>query len=197
MDESTPCKKLVAVALLYPLTFPLASFAILHALIFRSYGVFDAASKLLSLVPGKFGECVRAAYYFQTLSRCSYDVAVGFGSFFSDPRSTIGRQASIGDYCVIDSRTDIGDGARIHSRVSILPPARRYRGWRGWAKPRDAVTIGARSVIGEGAIVMADVVEGDVVAPGQVVAAPVWNEGVLSGIAPLRDAQRNRQAALL
>lgn len=198
MDERTNWKKLLAVALLYPLTFPFASFAILHALLFRSYGAFDAASKFLSLVPGKVGECVRAAYYFQTLARCSYDVAVGFGSFLSDPRSKIGGQVTIGDYCVIDSRTVIGDGAQIRSRVSILPPARRYSGWRGWVKPREEITIGARSVIGQAAIVMADVEEAAVITPGQVVAAPVWDDGAVPATEPLRDdARRNQQAALL
>lgn len=133
--------------------------------------VFVGASQLLAMLPGFVGTYLRSAFYYAALERCSWEVHVGFGTIFTHRWASLGRNTSIGAYCVI-GHADIGDQVMMASRVSI-PSGRRQHfddvGRLSAETRYDRVAIGSRSWIGEGAIVMADLGDHCVVSAGAVV----------------------------
>ena len=152
----------------------------------RSETAFDSAAKFLSIVPGRIGSGLRAAFYTQTLRRCSPDVAVGFGSFFSHMPTEVGRDVRIGSYCIVGT-TVIGDDVEIDDRVSVLSGRHQHGGGgRGMAGKHNEVRyetlcIGNGTRIKSGAIVMADVGARCVVESGSTVTKPLPDGSVVTG----------------
>jgi acetyltransferase-like isoleucine patch superfamily enzyme len=133
--------------------------------------LFVAGGQCLALLPGRTGSFLRLAYYRFTLRQCSADAIVGFGSYFSHSRASVGRNVSIGAYCVL-GMADIGDEVMIASRVSIPSGKRQHLDEQGQitrASHFESVRIGRASWVGEGAIVLAPVGEGCIVSAGAVV----------------------------
>ncbi len=132
---------------------------------------FVAGGQCLALLPGRTGSFLRLGYYRFTLRACSADAIVGFGSYFSHSRASVGRNVSIGAYCVL-GMADIGDEVMVASRVSIPSGKRQHLDEHGQIT-RDShfesVRIGRSSWVGEGAIVLASVGEGCIVSAGAVV----------------------------
>lgn len=165
----------------------LVSPAILAAWIERRLGagegVFVGLGQLLSLVPGRIGAGLRAAYYHAALEQCSWEVHIGFGSFFTHRGAALGRHVSMGSYCVI-GHARIGEGVMMASRISIPSGKRQHFDERGGitSVPRfEQVAIGAGSWVGEGAIVMADVGARCIVAAGAVVAKTMPDACLVAG----------------
>lgn len=148
-------------------------------------GAFHAASTALSLFPGKMGSYLRVAYYWGILRKMSADASIGFGSFFSQRNAVVESNVYIGAYCII-GQAEIGDDVFIASRVSI-PSGKHQHGdvstsdIEKTANRYDKVTIGARTWIGEGAIVLANVGGDCVIAAGCVVNKPVMNHAFAYG----------------
>jgi acetyltransferase-like isoleucine patch superfamily enzyme len=146
--------------------------------------LFRFGAELLALAPGLPGAYLRAAYYWVTLERCSWETHVGFGSVLVRRDATLGRRVSMGCYCVIGN-ADIGEGAMIGSRVSVPSGRRQHLGEDGRPSSDeghfDRVSIGARCWIGEGAIVMADIGRSSIVAAGAVVSSPMPDGAVVGG----------------
>lgn len=133
--------------------------------------VFLFFAEALALLPGLPGVHLRAAYYFAALDACCWENHVGFGSVFSHRGASLGRNASLGSYCVV-GHADIGEGVMIASRVSIPSGKRQHfdEDGRIASAPRfDRVAIGRCCWIGEGAIVLANVGDDCVVSAGAVV----------------------------
>jgi|688.fasta_scaffold89491_2 acetyltransferase-like isoleucine patch superfamily enzyme len=146
--------------------------------------VFLFCGQCLAIMPGLPGAYLRGAYYFGSLEHCDWEVRIGFGSIFVKRAARIGKHASFGNYCVV-GHADIGQAVMVGSRVSIpsgkrqhLDEAGRLSGSQGQF---DRVTIGARSWIGEGAIVLADVGEDCIVGAGAVVSHAVPVRSLVSG----------------
>ncbi len=136
---------------------------------------FTTNACFLALLPGKTGSYLRLAYYRWTLDSVSPDVSIAFGSYFSRRNAKIGRNVSIGAYCILGDVT-LEDNVLLGSRVSILSGKRQHAQRYDPDNPSedmifDHVTIGRESWIGEGAIIMADV--GGVVLYLQGVLLPV------------------------
>jgi acetyltransferase-like isoleucine patch superfamily enzyme len=154
----------------------------------RRLGVGEEAflfgAQLLAWMPGLPGAFLRSAYYVGTLERCHWEVRVGFGSIFVKRAASMARHASMGNYCVIGN-ADIGEGVMIGSRVSVPSGKRQHFDEAGRLSAKaenfDRVRIGARSWIGEGAIVMSDVGEHSVVGAGAVVVNRVGDRLLVSG----------------
>lgn len=145
--------------------------------------VFVGLGQFLSLVPGRFGAGIRAAYYHATLDYCSWETHIGFGSFFTHRGAALGRNVSMGSYCVV-GHARIGAGVMMASRISVPSGKRQHLDADGrlTAEPRfDRVAIGAGSWIGEGAIVMADVGERCIVSAGAVVVKPMPDACLIAG----------------
>jgi acetyltransferase-like isoleucine patch superfamily enzyme len=134
-------------------------------------GVFVSVSQFLALIPGYVGTCLRAAYYYTSLEKCSWEVHVGFGSIFTHRGASLDSHVSMGAYCVI-GHADIGRGVMLASRISIPSGKRQHidESGRLTSAPRfDRVAIGGGSWIGEGAIIMANVGENCIVSAGAVI----------------------------
>ncbi|MHB8254067.1 MAG: acyltransferase [Acidiferrobacter sp.] len=178
--------KVVAVCIAHLVTWPLA----LPALIaYRSLGserIFDFCAKLLSLLPGRTGQYLRASFYMQTLNRCHYDLAVGFGSFFSHPSAEVGRCVGIGSFSIIGTAR-LSDDVMVASRVSVLSGkyqhggGARGRSIKGNALELQMVHIGEGSWLGEGCLVMADIGRHCIVSAGSVVTKAVPDNATAVG----------------
>jgi len=171
------------------LTWPLFISSRLAHRWFGNEEVFDFSAKLLSLIPGRLGAFLRLSFYIPTLERCEYDLAMDFGSFFSHPQVRVGPRVVIGAYSIIGT-TDLEGDILIASRVSIL--SGKYQHGSGLKQDAgtsrdqtdlhfDRVHIGRGCWIGEGAVVMASVGQGSVVAAGAVVAKPAPEKVIAAG----------------
>jgi acetyltransferase-like isoleucine patch superfamily enzyme len=153
----------------------------------RSEALFGLFSHLLALAPGPVGVSLRAAYYFATLDRCSWETHVGFGSLFTHRGATVGAQASMGCYCVL-GHVDLGPAVVMASRVSVPSGKRQHLGDDGRfsaAPVFERVSIGAQTWVGEGAIILADVGPRCIISAGAVVTKEV-GEGSLVGGNPAK-----------
>jgi acetyltransferase-like isoleucine patch superfamily enzyme len=163
---------------------------------FRRQGLFRTCGTMLSLAPGKFGSYIRLGFYKATLKGMSSDVSIGFGSFFSQRTAEVGKNVSIGAYCIIGN-VILHDGVMIASRVSIISGKHQHgsflnRGDVAGEPVFDKVTIGRNVWIGEGAIVAADLGDDTVVSVGSVVTRPMPSNSLIVGN-PARPIMKNNK----
>lgn len=170
--------KVLAVWIAHLVTWPFAIPAIADYRVLKSERMFDFSAKLLSLLPGRIGQYLRTSYYMQTLSRCHYDLSVGFGSFFSHITAAVGRDVKIGSFSIVGT-ADLGDHVVIGSRVSVLSGkyqhggGKRGRDLKHNAVQFERVTIGENTWLGEGSVVMSNVGRDCIVSAGSVVTKPI------------------------
>lgn len=133
---------------------------------------------LYALVPGLVGDYLRIAYYHLTLTQCSLESRISFGSFFAHPDCRVGPGVYIGAYNVI-GRCEIGARSQIASGVQILSGRRQHaRDAEGHILGADEtaftrVTIGPDCWLGAAAIIMADIGAGTTIGAGAVVTKPI------------------------
>src|ERR1039458_7366283 len=138
----------------------------------RRRELYTIFSQLLASAPGLPGSFLRAAYYRLTLRQCSIDIAVGFGSFFVHPETTVGKFVSIGAYCVV-GRAQIGTCTQIASHVEI--PSGRHQHDRDVDGRLHGGSIYGHTVIGEhcrigaSVVVLASIGDRSTVGAGSVV----------------------------
>ncbi len=147
--------------------------------------IFSSCGTLLSLIPGKTGSFIRVAFYWATLEKMSPDVYIGFGSFFAHHTARIGKGVSIGAYCILGTVT-LADGVLIASRVSIPSGKFQHGNFQFHAGENaeiryDRITIGERTWIGEGSIVMADLGKDVIIGGGSVVTRSIPDNRVAMG----------------
>lgn len=164
------------------LTFPLSFLYKLTG----SRSLFAGQGQLLALVPGKFGSYLRVAYYCRTLSRCTQQGYIGFGSFFAHPEAELGTGYYIGAYTIIGQAV-IGDHTTIASHVSILS-GKNQHGYTEIGKPIQeqpgffsTILIGENCWIGNNTVVMANLGKQTIVAAGSVVADMTQGMEVVAG----------------
>jgi virginiamycin A acetyltransferase len=150
---------------------------------------FEFFAQTFALVPGPVGDYIRAAFYKFTLTACSLDCRIQFGSFFAHPQATVGRHVYIGSYCVLGV-VDIGDRTHIASAVQVLSGSQQHaRDSTGMMDLKHVtfsrVTIGADCWLGAGAIVMAPVGDRSTIGAGSVVVRAI-PEGSIAVGAPAR-----------
>lgn len=158
-------------ALCLALVAPLTAIVWAEKRLTRRESWFCAVGQLLAGWPGYSGVFLRAAYYYLSLERCSWQVHIGFGTLFTHRGASLGAHVSTGAYCVI-GHADIGNNVMLASRISIPSGKRQHFDETGriTSEPRfDRVVIESGCWIGEGAIVMADVGAGSIVSAGAVV----------------------------
>ena len=111
--------KRIIVCGLYLLVWPFGLPSRLAHKWFGNQAMFASSAMLLSLIPGKIGQYIRAAFYKMTLTECHCDLMVGFGSFFAQPTVKAGRGVGMGSFTIVGTSV-LGDGVLIGSRVSVL-----------------------------------------------------------------------------
>jgi len=165
----------------------------------QSEALFSFWSHCFALLPGYPGVYLRKAYYQLTLDHCSSDCFIGFGTLFSHRQAIVNHSAYIGCYSLIGS-ANICEGALIGSRVSILSGTELHEldaegRWTSadLSKLRQVI-IGSHSWIGEGAIIMANIGNGSLVASGSVVSTAV-PAGILVAGNPARFVRKLRPAS--
>lgn len=174
------CLFVVCVALVAPLI----AIAWLEKHVLPGEVLFTLFAQVLAVAPGLPGSYLRAAYYFGTLEQCSWEIHVGFGTIFTHRGGAIGSRASMGSYCVL-GHARIGAEVMIGSRVSIPSGKRQHFDEEGRltsaATQYDTVTVGERTWVGEGAIVMADIGSDCVVSAGAIVTKQMPSRVLIGG----------------
>lgn len=148
---------------------------------------FMSMSQLLSLFPGFFGSYIRGGFYRIAMNACSQNCLFGFLTTFSSPDIRIGNniifstganigRCHIGADCIIGTYVMITGGKNQHRFDTRDIPIRLQGG------EFHPVTIGRDCWIGAGAIVMADLGEGCIIAAGSVVTRPTPPYSIVAGV---------------
>jgi virginiamycin A acetyltransferase len=167
----------------------LACFRLSAVLVGRNRAI-ESASQLLSLLPGITGQYLRRAFLQQVLARYHPSALVEFGTLFSQAGAVLEENVYVGPRCqlglvhlerdvLLAANVQIPSGGKTHYFDDPTRPIREQGG------ERTRVTIGAGAWIGTGAIVLADVGRGTVVAAGAVVTKPL-PDNVIAGGVPAR-----------
>ena len=140
----------------------------------KGESTFQSFSQLLSLIPGKIGIYLRAAFYHLACPDTSDNISIGFLTIFSHRDTVIekgvyiGPQCNIGK-CRIGADTMLGSGAHIlsgnkqHNFEDIDTPMQQQGG------QYQRVSIGRDCWLGNCAVVMADVADHSIIAAASVV----------------------------
>jgi acetyltransferase-like isoleucine patch superfamily enzyme len=164
----------------------LASFYLNAALLGRGRAL-ESRSQLLSLWPGLTGQYLRRAFLQRVLARCHHSATVEFGTFFSQPGAILDENVYVGPRCVLGlvhlerdvllaANVQIPSGGKTHYFDDPTKPIREQGG------ERRMVTVGAGAWIGTGAIILADVGKGTVVAAGSVVTKTLPDNVIAAGV---------------
>lgn len=147
---------------------------------------FMEFSQWLAMIPGFLGVRSRAAFYALAMASCARDCHIEFLTTFVTPRTRIGGHVYIGSMCNI-SLAEIGADCLIGTGVMITSG----QGQHGFASRTTPIrqqggemrrtVVGRDCWIGNGAIIMADVGEGCVVAAGSVVTKPIPPYSIAAG----------------
>jgi acetyltransferase-like isoleucine patch superfamily enzyme len=152
---------------------------------------------VFSVLPGKSGMFLRRAYYRLTLDCCASNFYIGFGALFTHRCALVEKDAYIGAYALVGSAR-LGEGCLIGSRASLLSGTKQHAldeqgRWGPCDKTRlRQIKIGDYAWIGEGAIVMANVGAGTMVAAGAVVDQDI-RDGILVAGNPSRFVRKLRE----
>ena len=168
------------------LVLPLVAGYDLERRVFDRDRVFQAYSQVIAFVPCLLGEYVRREFYRLTIRACSVDCCISFGAHFSTDDIEIGEGVYIGPFSII-GHCRIGKNTLIGSRVSIIAGLYQHRIKRIDVPIRDqagkyrVVRIEEGCLVGEGAIVAADVGKHSAISPGSVVLRDVPPYSVMRG----------------
>jgi virginiamycin A acetyltransferase len=140
--------------------------------------VLEAVSQWLSLIPGRSGVVLRAAFYSRVLTRCDWSVFIGFGVLLARVETILGENVYIGPYCqlglvTIGRDTLLGPGVQIPSGPHTHTFDRLDLPIREQPSAGVRVTVGEDCWLGANSIVMADVGSKTVLGAGSVVTKPV------------------------
>ncbi|MBK6530680.1 MAG: acyltransferase [Deltaproteobacteria bacterium] len=148
--------------------------------------LFAGYSQALAMVPGLTGQLVRRAFYGAVLTECHADSCIQWGTTFSTPDAVVSKGVYIGANCSV-GRAVLEEHVTLGSNVHVLSGKNQH----GFDDPDapvqdqpgryDQVRIGRNTWLGNGALVLADVGPGCVVASGSVVVEPVPENSVVGG----------------
>ncbi len=169
------------------LALPLYLLCLLFSQLGNADGVFASFSQGLSLIPGKFGVYLRAAFYRLVCPATSDEISVGFLTILSHRNTSIAKGVYIGPQCNI-GMCSIGENTLIGSGVHILSGSRQHE-FQDIEKPIqdqggffEKIRIGSDCWLGNSAVIMAAVADGCIVAAGSVLSKSADKEGdILAG----------------
>jgi virginiamycin A acetyltransferase len=150
----------------------------------------ESSTQALGLIPGLPGQYLRRAFLRQTLAHCHQTAVVEFGTIFSAAGARLDENVYVGPRChvgLVHLERDVLIAPAVH-----LPSGRHTHGTgdpdvaiRDQGGARTCVRVGEGAWIGSAAVVMADVGARTVIGAGAVVTRPV-PPGVVAGGIPAR-----------
>lgn len=167
-------------------TLPLFGLFLFTRALTRSDSCFASFSQLVSLIPGKVGVYIRAAFYRLACPGTSDDISIGFLTLLSHRNTSIARGVYIGPQCNI-GMCSIGENTLIGSGVHILSGRRQHR-FEDIDVPIkeqpghfEKIAIGSDSWIGNQSVIMASTGKNSIIAAGSVVTRPVSAGDIFAG----------------
>lgn len=159
----------------------------LNSLLVGRNRALESSSQLLSLLPGLSGQYLRRAFLGRVLARCHPSALVEFGTLFSQSGALLDENVYVGPRCqlglvhlerdvLLAANVQIPSGGKTHYFDDPTRPIREQGG------ERRMVTVRAGAWVGTGAIVLADVGRGTVVAAGSVVTKPLPDNVIAAGV---------------
>ena len=195
MSPRTAIKKGIKLIFL-ALALPLFGLFLLISAVTGSDNSFASFSQLLSLIPGKIGVYLRAAFYRLACPATSDEISIGFLTILSHRDTSIARGVYIGPQCNI-GMCSIGENTLIGSGAHILSGSRQHE-FGDTGKPIqdqggifEKIRIGADCWIGNSAVIMASIANGCILAAGSVLIKPAEKKGDILAGNPSRTV-RNR-----
>ena len=147
-------------------------------------GTFQTFSQLLSLIPGKTGIYLRAAFYRLACPETSDDILIGFLTVFSHRDTSIHKGVYIGPQCNIGKCT-IGENTLLGSGVHILSGKKQHH----FKDPKlpikeqggifQKISIGNDCWIGNSSVVMCNIANHSIIAAGAIVTREIVQEGTV------------------
>jgi acetyltransferase-like isoleucine patch superfamily enzyme len=159
----------------------------LNSLLVGRNRALESASQLLSLLPGVTGQYLRRAFLRRVLAHCHSSALIEFGTLFSQAGARLDENVYVGPRCILGlvhlerdvllaPAVQVPSGGKTHHFDDPTRPIREQGG------ERTVVTIGAGAWVGSGAIILADVGKGTVVAAGAVVTKPLPDHVIAGGV---------------
>ena len=155
-------------------------------------------SQMISLIPGKLGIYIRAAFYRLACPDTSDEILVGFLTVFSHRDTSIAQGVYIGPQCNI-GKCSIGEKTLLGSGVHILSGKNQHH-FADTDTPIQEqggtytkVSIGRDCWLGNGAIVMTDVTDHCIIAAGSVVVNTITEPGTIHGGNPAKLLRRRAE----
>lgn len=167
------------------LTLPIYGLYLFLSLLGNADGSFQTFSQTLSLIPGKIGIYLRAAFYRLACPDTSDDILVGFLTVFSHRDTSIHKGVYIGPQCNIGKCT-IGENTLLGSGVHILSGKQQHQ-FRDPKLPIkeqggvfEKIRIGVDCWIGNNSVVMCNIANHSVVAAGAIITKDLIHEGTVA-----------------
>ena len=153
----------------------------------KSDSVFQSFSQFLSLLPGKAGVYLRAAFYRLACPDTSDEISIGFLTILSHKNTTIHKGVYIGPQCNIGMCT-IGKDTLIGSGVHILSGNEQHR----FSDPEvpiqeqggsfERIVVGTDCWIGNSCVVLSSISNHCIVAAAAVVVSEFEEGSILAGL---------------
>ncbi|HET8800072.1 MAG TPA: acyltransferase [Marinobacter sp.] len=147
---------------------------------------FQSFSQFFSLIPGKPGIYLRAAFYRLACPDTSDDISIGFLTVFSHWDTTIGKGVYIGPQCNI-GKCIIGESTLLGSGVHVLSGSKQHnfddptRPIQEQGGTFTKTRIGRDCWLGNASVVMNNVGNHSIVAAGSVVSQIVESGFIVAG----------------
>jgi acetyltransferase-like isoleucine patch superfamily enzyme len=159
----------------------------LGRLVFGAEKAFSGWSQLFSLFPGMTGVYLRRAFYRFVLRHCGSGSWITFGTVFSHPTASVGRDVYVGLGCCLGDVT-LEDDVLLGSHVAVMNGGAQHGTDRLDIPVREQpgvwphITIGRDTWIGDRAVVLANVGKQCIVGAGSVVTKPLPDYAIAVGV---------------
>ena len=158
----------------------------LLSIFYKSDSLFSGFSQFLSLLPGKIGTYLRAAFFHFTLTLCSKDTVISFLVLLSQRDTELGSGVYIGPGCNI-GKCKIGENTLLGSGVHIMSGKGQHYfdnldiPIRDQGGEYEKITIGEDCWVGNGAMILANIGDKCIVGSGSVVVNDVPDFSIVAG----------------
>lgn len=163
----------------------------LFASVANKDSVFHTASQYLSLIPGKLGVYLRAAFYRLACPGTSDEISIGFLTILSHQNTTIEKGVYIGPQCNI-GKCHIKENTLLGSGVHVLSGNKQHsfedtdRPIQEQGGTFQKISIGVDCWVGNNSVIMANVNDKCIVAAGSVVTKEADGSGLILAGNPAR-----------